>query len=175
MTFNELYAPFVAEGDVKPHHIERASHLLPFFGDPTIGRITKNEPVRYRKYRHEEHLAKRKGKNPKPLSEATINRDVSVVRHLLYWAVDEGYIPQNPLTRVRMARERRQRRPVISVADEVKLLASSALHLVRIVILALDNGMRRGELLNQRWQDKRSAGLTRREFQSDPLPNMGHR
>ena len=86
-------------------------------------------------------------------SDATINRDLSVVRHILYWATDEGYITNNPFTRVHMARERRQRRPVISVTDEVKLLASCAPHLVPIVILALDTGMRRGELLNQRWED----------------------
>jgi hypothetical protein len=117
----QLDTRFVVEGDVKPHHLERALHFLPFFGDLPIGRITKNEPVRYRKYRHEEHLAKQLGKHPRPLSDATINRDISVVRHLLYWAADEGFIPQNPLTRVHMARERRKRRPVISVTDEVKL------------------------------------------------------
>ena len=54
MTFNELYARFIAEGDVKPHHLERAKHFLPFFGDLAIGQITKNDAVRYRKKRHEE-------------------------------------------------------------------------------------------------------------------------
>jgi integrase len=88
----------------------------------------------------------------KPLSEATVNRDLSVVRHILYWAMDEGYIAHNPFARVRMARERRQRRPVMPVAEEVKLLSVCAPHLVPIVVLALDTGMRRGELLNQRWE-----------------------
>jgi integrase len=92
-------------------------------------------------------------KRKKPLSDATVNRDLSVVRHILYWAMDEGYITHNPFTRLRMARERRQRRPVLPIAEEVKLLHGCALHLVPIVILALDTGMRRGELLHQLWED----------------------
>jgi hypothetical protein len=54
MTFNELYVRFLAEADVKPHHLDRAKHFLPFFGDLLIGQITKNDAIRYRKFRHEE-------------------------------------------------------------------------------------------------------------------------
>jgi integrase len=39
------------------------------------------------------------------------------------------------------------------VADEVKLLGACSEHLRRIVIAALDTGLRRGELLNQCWED----------------------
>lgn len=152
MTFGELYARFLAEADVKPHHTERARHFLGFFSEIPIGRITKNDILRYRKLRHEEYRRSHRG-TAKPLSETTINRDVEVVRHILYWAADEGFIQANPLTRVRMVRERRARRPVLSVADEVKLLAACASHLHMIVVAALDTGMRRGELLNQQWED----------------------
>lgn len=152
MTFGELYTRFLAEADVKPHHEERAKHFLGFFSDFAIGRITKNDVLRYRKLRHEEYRRNRP-EDAKPLSETTLNRDIEVVRHILYWAADEGFIQANPLSRVRMVRERRVRRPVLSVADEVKLLAACAEHLQQIVIAALDTGMRRGELLNQRWED----------------------
>lgn len=153
MTFGELYTRFLADGEVKAHHLDRAKHFLPFFCDLRLGDATKNDVARYRKFRHENHLASQTGEHPKPLSDATINRDVSVVRHLLYWAADEGFIPQNPLARIRLARERRQRRPVISVAHEVKLLRACAGHLAPIVIVALDTGMRRGEIFHQRWED----------------------
>ncbi|MGH9427826.1 MAG: site-specific integrase, partial [Terriglobia bacterium] len=55
-------------------------------------------------------------------------------------------------TRLRLARERRVRRPVMSVAEELKLLEVAPVHLKRIIITALDTGMRRGEILNQRWE-----------------------
>ena len=153
MPFAELYARFLAEGDVKPYHRERAKQFLPFFADAPIGRITKNDIARYRKQRHSDHLQRQDADDPKPLSETTLNRDVEVIRHLLFWAADEGFLPTNPIARIRMVRERGKRRPVISVADERKLLAACSSHLAPIVITALDTGMRRGELLNQIWED----------------------
>jgi integrase len=152
MPFGELYAKFLAEADVKPHHIERAKHFLGFFAEMSIGAITKNDVIRYRKLRHEAYR-KNRTSCAKPLSETTINRDIEVIRHMLYWAADEGFIPANPLARVRMVRERRARRRVIPVAEEMKLLTACATHLRSIVITALDTGMRRGELLNQLWED----------------------
>lgn len=153
MPFGELYARFLAEGDVKPHHLDRAKQFLPFFSGTPIGRITKNDIARYRKHRQAEHLERLGEDDPKPLSETTINRDIEVIRHLLFWAADEGFIPSNPIARIRMVRERGKRRPVMSVADELKLLAACSAHLRPIVIAALDTGMRRGELLGQLWED----------------------
>jgi integrase len=152
MLFGELYARFLAEGEVKPHHRDRAKQFLPFFSEMSIGQITKNDIVRYRKHRHQQHLRKQAKENPKPLSETTINRDVEVIRHLLFWAADEGFIAANPIARIRMVRERGKRRPVMSVADEIKLIGACSPHLRPIVIMALDTGMRRGELLHQVWE-----------------------
>ena len=152
MTFSEVYTRFVAEGDVKPYHLDRGKHLLGFFGEMEVGRITRNDVIRYRKLRHEEFRARQKGTDRK-LTETTINRDIEAIRRILFWAVDEGIMQHNPLARAPMVRERRKRRPVMPVAEEVKLLPAAALHLAAIVILALDTGMRRGELLHQRWED----------------------
>lgn len=152
MPFGELYARFLAEGDVKPYHKQHAKKFLDWFAAIPIGRITKNDIARYRKLRHEEHW-RTHTKVGKPLSETTVNRDIEVVRRLLYWAADEGFLPANPIARVRLVRERRARRPVMSVAEEVKLLAAASKHLRLIVTAALDTGMRRGELLNQQWED----------------------
>jgi len=153
MPFAELYARFLTEGDVKPYHRERAKQFLPYFAETPIGRITKNDIARYRKQRHADYLGRQESDDPKPLSETTLNRDVEVIRHLLFWAADEGFIPTNPIARIRMVRERGKRRPVLPVADERKLLAACSDHLKRIVTTALDSGLRRGELLNQLWED----------------------
>jgi integrase len=126
--------------------------FLPFFSEMPIGQITKNDIARYRKYRHENHRREQTKEDQKKLSETTINRDIEVIRHLLFWAADEGFIPTNPIARIRMVRERGQRRPVISVAEEIKLLGACSDHLRPIVIAALDTGLRRGELLNQLWE-----------------------
>lgn len=152
MSFGELYARFLAEGDIKPYHIERAKQFLSYFAEMPIGQITKNEIARYRKWRQDRHVEGRP-EGTKPLSETTLNRDCEVIRHCLFWSVDEGFLPANPIARMRMPRARGRRRPVLPVADERMLLAACSDHLRRIVITALDTGLRRGELLNQRWED----------------------
>jgi integrase len=51
---------------------------------------------------------------------------------------------------VRLPKQRRKPRPILSIAEEAKLLDAAAPHLRQLIIGALDSGMRRGELLNQR-------------------------
>jgi len=142
MSFDELAVRFLAEASPKPHHLDRLKVLLPYFGEIPIGRINKSLVRDYRAKRH----AKKK------VSDATINRDFGVLRNLLYWAVDEGYLATNPLARMPLVPERRKPRMMMSVAEEVLLLQAAAPHLRPIIIAALDTGMRRGEILSQRWE-----------------------
>jgi integrase len=140
--FTVLAARFLSEGSPKPHHHDRLKLLLPYFGTTQIGRINKNDARQYRAYRH----AQRK------LTETTVNRDLEVLRHILNWAVDEGLLLSNPLSRLHMERERRKPRPVISTAEEFALLAVCPPHLRKMVKTVLGTGMRRGEVLSQRWE-----------------------
>lgn len=142
MTFGDLVARFLAGAEVKPHHIDRLNNLLPHFSDIPLLRLNKGMASDFRLKRHQQ----------KTVSDATINRDLSVLRHILYWAVEQSILPANPLTRLRLARERRVRRPVMSVEEELRLLSVAPIHLRRIIIAALDSGMRRGEILHQLWE-----------------------
>ena len=139
MTFAELAARFLADGSPRPYHLDRLKVLLPHFGEWPIGSISKPSVREYRTARHKE----------KQLTEATLNRDIEVLRHLLYWAVDEGFLTANPIARVRLPKQRRKPRPILSLAEEAKLLDAAAPHLRQLIVAALDSGMRRGELLTQ--------------------------
>ncbi len=141
-SFGELAARFLAEGQPRPYHLDRLKILLPYFAEMPIGRITKNLALAYRKHRHAE----------KQITDTTVNRDLEALRSMLFWAVDEGLLATNPLSRVRMTRERKKPRFVLSVAEEELLLQSAAPHLRSIIVAALDTGMRRGEILAQRWE-----------------------
>jgi integrase len=116
--------------------------LLPFWSEIAIGRIHKGIDTEYRKHRHAE----------KKITDTTVNRDLEALRHILFWATDEGFLLANPIARMRMVPERRKPRIVLAIDDEVKLLAAAAPHLRQIATAALDTGMRRGELLDQRWK-----------------------
>lgn len=142
MTFGELAARFLAEGELRAWHVDRLTQLLPYWGETPIGRIHKSMATDYRRRRHAE----------KAVSDTTINRDFEALRHILFWAVDEGFLAANPLNRLRLVPERRKPRPVVNIEEEHKLLVAAAPHLRELVIASVDSGMRRGELLHQQWQ-----------------------
>ena len=141
MIFGNLAARFLADGSPRPYHLDRLKVLLPHFGESPIGKISKPSVREYR--------AARRKEKPK-LTETTLNRDIEVLRHLLYWAVDEGILTANPLARIRLPKQRRKPRPILNLTEEAQLLDAAAPHLRNLIIAALDSGMRRGELLNQR-------------------------
>lgn len=144
ITFGQLSAHFTASGSVRPHHIYHLKFLLPYFAEIPALRITKSMADDFRQMR--------RAYNP-DIKDATVNRDLSVLRHILYWSVDEQLIAANPIARLKMARERRTRRQVLSVAEEQLLLPAAKGHLYAMTLLALDTGMRRGEVTSQRWED----------------------
>jgi len=143
MKFGELAARFMASGSVRPHHLYHLKFLLPFFSETPVVRITKSLTEEFRRQR----MA------GKSIKDATVNRDLSALRHILYWAVDEQLMVANPLTRLKMARERRTRRQVLSVAEEQLLLGAAHGHIHLMTVAALDTGLRRGEITSQRWED----------------------
>jgi len=143
MTFGELTALFIGSGMGKPHSLDRLKHLLPFFADMPLFAINTSAIRKYRQERHQE----------KTLTAATVNRDLSVLRRVLYWRVEEGYLSSTPVGRLHMERERRTKRPVLSLREEELLFKASPEHLQRIILCALHTGMRRGEILSQQWED----------------------
>jgi len=143
MTFEALAAYFIATAGATAYHLGRLQNLLPFFGNKQLNRINRASVQEYRAYRH--------GKSR--VGDATLNRDVAVIKHILYWAVDQGYLQTNPLARIPLVRERRKRRPVMSIEEEMLVLAAAPPHLTPIIIFALYTGMRRGEILKQLWED----------------------
>lgn len=143
VTLGQLAARFIADGCATKFHLGRLQELLPFWAEiPALG-ITRGHAHEYRVWRHKQ----------KEVSDATINRDLSVLRRILYWAVENSLLLTNPLARVRFVQERRTKKHVLSVGEERKLMAACSPYFLPIVTMALDTGMRRGELLSQRLED----------------------
>jgi len=140
LTVGELAARFIADGKGLPYSLDRLKQLLPYFAGVPVVRVNRAAVDEYRRRRK---AAK------KVLCDSTLNKDVGVLKHLLYYAVDQGWLGANPLARVRMARVRRTKRAIVSLEEERVLLAAAPDHLRRLMIFALDTGMRRGEILNQ--------------------------
>ncbi|MFY9724279.1 MAG: hypothetical protein WB579_16060 [Bryobacteraceae bacterium] len=54
------------------------------------------------------------------MTDTTINRDLEALRHILFWAADEGFLLANPLARMRLVPERRKPRAVLTRSSAPK-------------------------------------------------------
>jgi integrase len=115
----------------------------------------------------EEYQAKRKslpGKRVKEIKPATVNREMATLKHLFSKAVEWKVLTDSPARGIKMLKESNRRLRFLS-ADECKSLLDacpitklkkdeSALPILRwIVTLALNTGMRKGEILNLKWEN----------------------
>ena len=90
----------------------------------------------------------------KEVSPATVNRSLSVLRHLFNLAKKwKKFFGDNPVSIAGMLQENNQIERIITLGEEKRLIASSISHLRPIIITALNTGMRRGEILGLRWSD----------------------
>ena len=116
------------------------------FGDKFLHRITPLMVEDYKKIRLGEHRAK-----------GTVNREVACLKCMFNKAILWGKAKENPVTKVQLFKEDNTIVRYLSEDEKQRLLnackISDASHLYSIVILALNSGMRKGEILNLRWQD----------------------
>jgi len=103
-------------------------------------------------------LVSKTHRTPRVRRPATINRYLSLLRHLFNWAVDRDYLRTTPFRRnavsiVQPEREDNRRHRRIGPDEEEALLRVAPPHLRPLIVFALDTGMRRGEMLALRWVD----------------------
>jgi len=89
---------------------------------------------------------------------ATINRYVSLLRHMFNWAVGLEYLDRSPMRRGNVnlilgEREDSRRHRRVSADEEQRLFQHAPQDLRPMIVVALDSGMRRGEVLALRWSD----------------------
>ncbi len=116
--------------------------IQPVFGNKRLADIVPLDPERYRWNR------KQAGK-----SDVTINRELALLRHVYSMAITWGKATENPVKKVRFAREDNGRVRVLSPEEEVQLLAHCGPQLKPLVIAALHTGFRGSELLSLTWNE----------------------
>ncbi|MFH0732913.1 MAG: site-specific integrase, partial [Candidatus Omnitrophota bacterium] len=89
----------------------------------------------------------------KKISPATVNRELACLKCMLNKAVLWGKLSANPATKVRLLKENNARLRFLSKEEIMRLLGNCAEHLKPVVTLAVFTGMRKGEILNLKWQD----------------------
>ena len=112
------------------------------FGNRPLGQITRTEIEAWRR----EKMAS--------CRPATINRDLSRLRHMLNLAVEWELLEESSMQGIKFLRENNARTRYLSLEECQRLIASCfAPHIRALVSVALHSGMRLGEILNLHWRD----------------------
>ena len=96
----------------------------------------------------------KKSEEDKGLKPASINRKLACLKSIFNKAIAWGkFTGPNPVKQVKLFKENNQRLRFLEKEEIVKLLANCNPHLRGIVVVALNTGMRRGEILGLKWRD----------------------
>ena len=121
----------------------RLDKLNSYFADTDLREITPLMIERFRKSRLQAGNAR-----------STTNRFLAGLKRLFSIAIQEGYAETNPVKAVKFFSEKdRLIERILSADEEARLLEVSSGHLRPILIMALNTGMRLGEILNLRWRE----------------------
>jgi integrase len=141
-TVGELLKRYIKEvlPSHKGHQAERyrVQTLLGFFGGLKLFHLTPKEVAKYRDIRLNQ------------VSPASLKRELTVFSQTLTTASKDWGIalPQNPVKMISLPKADKARTRRLEVGEEEKLLQTSNQKLRRIIVLALETAIRRGEILN---------------------------
>jgi integrase len=101
----------------------------------------------------EQYQTERLQKGNKP---GTVNRHISIMKHMFTKAVDWNMVEDETLKRIRRVKlleENNRRLRYLSKEECQSLINNCDSHLKPIVTMALNTGMRKGEILNLKWDN----------------------
>jgi len=116
-------------------------HLQSFFGRRNLHEITPLDVEKYKKKRVDE------------VSPATVNRETTCLKHILNKANEWGKIESNPIASVKLFKVREGRVRYLEKEEITRLIDACPDYIKPIVIVALNTGMRKGEIFNLKWND----------------------
>ena len=133
------------------------------FGGRRLSRITYLDLETYRNRRKNTPT-----KAGKPRTDASVNRDMAILGHMLSKAVEWGFLETSPFKKGKrlMFKENNHRLRFLSDTEIAALLQACPPHLQPIVQTAPLTGMRRGELLSLKWEQIRNGFIYLTETKS---------
>ncbi|MFB3919255.1 MAG: tyrosine-type recombinase/integrase [Candidatus Velamenicoccus archaeovorus] len=153
----ELYLRLHAAGKKSGEtDVRRSKTLLGFFGDRPLCEITPLRVTEYKNKRSKDVAAVKKvdGVEVKRfVSGPTINRELALLKHMFTKAIEWGKAEDNPVKKVKLFKENNAIVRYLEKDQMNKLIANASEHLRPILIVALNTGMRKGEILGLKWND----------------------
>jgi len=116
-------------------------HLKKFFGNKKLYEITPQDIENYKKKRLEDGV-----------KHSTINRELACLKTMFNKAVEWEKLNTQP-PKIKLYKVNNQRIRYLTSDEEKKLLELFSEPLKSIILIALNTGMRRGEIINLKWVD----------------------
>ena len=132
--------PMKAKNSVKAD-IFHLKHLMEYFGEFNLDEINDYHYEQYRNMR----LGEKVKRGNKMTSPTTINREGALLRSILNKAVHWDFLPYNPIKKMSMFRELPKER-ILTEGEIARLVAHAEGDLKYMILIALNTGMRRGEI-----------------------------
>ncbi len=151
--------------DLKMKKIRLERHLVPFFAETPLSKISHSEIERYKTLRQRQSSfrggdtlsvkAKEQGIQPSqkrnPVKSSTINQELTVLLHLFNKSVDWGWI-NHPPAKIKQLKEGEGRIVYLTVEQIGKLIESTKVssnpQLYPFVVIGLETSMRQSEILS---------------------------
>jgi integrase len=100
-----------------------------------------------------EKIERYKAKRKAEVSPASCNRELACLKTLFNKAVEWGRLEASPAVKVKKLKENNTRERILSSAEAGRLIECASPELRPVLIIALNTGMRKSEILGLRWQD----------------------
>lgn len=149
--WNEAVKTFMqwAETNLKPKSVQRykdsLEKLAPFFEKETLNKITPQMVEEYKMFRSQE------------VTNSTVNRDIACLKRLFSKCVEWGYVDRNRVETVKLLQENPARKRFLD-EEEIERLKqvleqSESPYLRLAVLISLDTGLRKSNVLNLKWSE----------------------
>ncbi|MBN1353805.1 MAG: site-specific integrase [Candidatus Omnitrophica bacterium] len=143
--FAEQYLGLYCKHNHKPgsfkKDINAANILKRYFGDKYIDEISTFQIERF------------KAEFIKTVKPATVNRRIAFLKAMLNRAIEWEKLKENPARKVKLFRENNKRTRFLEREEIKKLIDNADGYIKNILIIAINTGMRRGEILKLKWRD----------------------
>lgn len=123
------------------------------FGSKPIHTITRKDIERFIAYRRKRGMVVKQGDPKRGVSAASANRDLCRLKNMFKMAVAWDYLETNPAAGITQARERPEPADYLSKEEVCEVLALCDDFVRPLFAVALNTGMRWGEMLSLEWQD----------------------